>query len=129
MAEIKHEIKKQKPEKTKIAEKEISIENREALESNEKLDLKQKTDKKTSEKKPAYTKKPQSIQKQATNIKGLQRQRQIKILGDLALERGVNYAVSIAQKLDNAYVLDEFHDSLVDDLYEELKKRGKLKEL
>ena len=67
-----------------------------------------------------------TIKKQTASIKGVPRQRQVKILADLAMEKGVHYAVATARKIDNAYVLDELHDTLVDELYEELKNRGLL---
>jgi len=37
-------------------------------------------------------------------------------------------AVKIAKALNNAYILDEFHDTLIDKLYKELVERGKIKE-
>ena len=64
--------------------------------------------------------------KQAVSISGIQRQRQVKMLTDLAMERGVHYAISVAKKMENAYVLDELHDTLVDELYGELKNKGLL---
>lgn len=73
--------------------------------------------------------KPATVRKQATNLYGLKRNRQVKILADLALGKGVHHAVAVARRLDNAYVLDEFHDTLVDKLFEELQKRGKIKEI
>ena len=45
------------------------------------------------------------------------------------MEKGVHYAVAMAKKMESAYVLDEFHDSLVDELRKELIEKGKLKKL
>ena len=59
------------------------------------------------------------VKKHVSSIKELERQKQVKILADLALEKGVHHAVAIAKKIDNAYVLDEFHDALIDELHEE----------
>lgn len=62
-------------------------------------------------------------------IKTLDKTRQIKVLTDVAFEKGIIYAVSIARNLNNAYILDEFHDQLVNQLYKKLIKKGKLKEI
>ncbi len=45
---------------------------------------------------------------------------QVKTLCDLALHKGVETALKAAQELNNPYILDEFHDALVDLLYERL---------
>lgn len=76
--------------------------------------------------KPANDSIQKTVKKQTASIKGFQRQRQVKILADLAMEKGVHYAVAMAKKMESAYVLDELHDTLVDELYEELKSRGLL---
>lgn len=51
---------------------------------------------------------------------------QLVVLIDLARFKGVYYAVRIARKLGNAYLLDRLHDAIVNDLYEELIKNKKL---
>lgn len=51
---------------------------------------------------------------------------QLIVLVDLARFKGVYYAVKIAKKLGNAYLLDRLHDAIVNDLYEELIKDKKL---
>jgi len=60
-------------------------------------------------------------------IKNLPRQKQLEVLLEVALKKGVNSSIKIARSLNNAYVLDEFHDSLVDRLYNELIEKGQLK--
>lgn len=135
MDEIKQEIKKQKLEKTKIpdlrkelfADKEIK-EIEEAPTQRRKID-EEMVDEKMTDEKTARALKSGIAQKQTTDANNSQRQRQVKILADLAMEKGINYAVSMAKKIDNAYVLDEFHDLIEDDLCEELKRRGQWKEL
>ena len=57
------------------------------------------------------------------------RQNQIKMLCDLAFEKGIDVAIEEARKLDSPYILDEFHDSLVDELREKLIEKGKLKQM
>ena len=61
-------------------------------------------------------------------IKMLAKERQLETLGEIALWRGLAPAVKIAKALNNAYILDEFHDALIDKLYKELVGRGKIKE-
>jgi len=51
---------------------------------------------------------------------------QLIVLIDLARFKGVYYAIKIAKKLGNAYLLDRLHDAIVNDLYEELIKNKKL---
>ena len=57
------------------------------------------------------------------------RQNQIKMLCDLAFEKGIDVAIEEAKKLDSPYILDEFHDSLVDELREKLIEKGKLEKI
>lgn len=52
--------------------------------------------------------------------------KQVKVLCDLAFQKGVDVALKAAQELNNPYVLDEFHDVLVDELYERLIKEKKI---
>ncbi len=53
-------------------------------------------------------------------------QNQVQMLCNLAFEKGVDAAIEAAKELDNPYVLDEFHDAMVGQLYEKLKKEGKI---
>ena len=50
-------------------------------------------------------------------------------LVNIAFSSGIESAVAKARKMNDPYILDAFHDLLVDRLYKELVKRGKLKEL
>ncbi len=63
------------------------------------------------------------------NTKDINRQNQIKMLCDLAFEKGIDSAVEEARKLDSPYLLDEFHDKLVDELREKLIEKGKLEKI
>ena len=76
---------------------------------------------------------PSQVNQQvAQKIQELQEQpkeRQIQILTEMALEKGVVYAVEIAKNLDSPYLLDEFHDVLVDQLYNKLVEEGKLEKI
>lgn len=64
--------------------------------------------------------------KKIEEIKKLSKEEQVKALCGLVLEKDVDFATEVAKGLDDAYVLDEFHDEL-DKL--DLIKKGKLKEL
>lgn len=53
-------------------------------------------------------------------------QEKLQRLVDLAFEHGILAAVTEARKLNDPYVMDAFHDALVDKLYDELVRRHKL---
>lgn len=59
----------------------------------------------------------------------LEKQEKLEELKQLALEKGIKKAISIAKKMDDPYLLDELHDALVDELKSQLISRGKLEEL
>lgn len=59
-------------------------------------------------------------------LKKLNKDKQIDILARLAISNSIAEAIEWAQKLDNPYVIDKLHDTLVDKFYEELTKRGKI---
>lgn len=72
---------------------------------------------------------PKVVAKKAKELTGEKKERQIQLLTDLAFEKGVIHATEVAQKLDDPYILDEFHDTLVDELYKHLVEQGKLKQI
>lgn len=82
---------------------------------------------------PAPTVVPVSVPPQAKpevgDFKNLEKNQQLKNLVDLAFQKGISYAADVARDLDNAYLMDEFHDTLVDKLHKELVERGKLEEI
>ena len=53
--------------------------------------------------------------------------KQVKALVVLSFKKGIRHAIAVAEKLNNPYLLDELHDTLVDELYNELIKNKKLK--
>jgi len=79
--------------------------------------------------KPTVAPPSAQARKKAKQLKDLDRPSQVKALSDLAFEKGLNFAVEVAKALDSAYVLDELHDALVDELYQKLIEEGKLKKL
>ncbi len=66
---------------------------------------------------------------EADNFKGLAKNQQLKNLVDLAFQKGIAYATDLARHLDSAYLMDEFHDTLIDKLHKELVEKGKLEEI
>jgi len=69
------------------------------------------------------------IKDQIKRLKELDRESQIKELCSLSFSEDLDFAVSVAKGLDDAYVLDEFHDALVDELYDKLVEKGELKKI
>jgi len=71
----------------------------------------------------------EEVKEQVGKIKTLDKEHQVKVLTDLAFQKGLSFAIKVARSLDNDYVLDEFHSTLVDELYKALVEKGKLKKL
>jgi hypothetical protein len=69
----------------------------------------------------------QAAAQTAQKLKDQPKDRQIQLLTELAFEKGVVEAVEVAKNLDNPYLLDEFHDALIDEFYKKLVEQGKLK--
>lgn len=74
--------------------------------------------------KSAPTKK--QIKKVTRQMKDADIARILVDLVNLARFEGVYYAIRIAKKYGNAYLLDRLHDAIINDLYEELVKSKKL---
>jgi hypothetical protein len=55
------------------------------------------------------------------------REQHIKAFVDIAMKNDIPTAVKAVVKTGNAHLIDDFHDALVDEFYEELKKLGKIK--
>lgn len=56
-------------------------------------------------------------------------QEKLQHLVNIAFERGLVEAIAEARKMHDPYILDAFHDALVDKLYDELIARHALEEL
>lgn len=55
---------------------------------------------------------------------------QVQHLVDVAMNKGVVYAVKVARHLEDNYVLDKFHDQLLaDELHNALKQKGLIEEI
>lgn len=57
-------------------------------------------------------------------LAGLDHREQIEELATIAFSKGIVEAVNIARRANNPHLLDEFHDALVDRLYEYLVQEG-----
>ena len=53
-------------------------------------------------------------QSHAQQIKSLEEEEKLKHLLEIARSKGVIYAVNVAKKMDDPYVLDKFHDMLTE---------------
>lgn len=71
----------------------------------------------------------EEAQEEAKRVKDLPQERQIQALVDLSFQKGLRHSIDTARALKNPYILDAFHDTLVDHLYKELVEKGKLKEV
>lgn len=70
-----------------------------------------------------------AIKPAARDLKDLEKNQQLKNLVDLAFQKGIAYATDIAREMNDPYLMDEFHDTLIDQLHKELVERGKLEEI
>ena len=61
------------------------------------------------------------------HVMSLDKPKQVKVLVYLAFTKGVHHAFHIASKLKDPYLMDEFHDTMVDKLYDLLIKKKKIK--
>ena len=77
---------------------------------------------------PATQINPAQIQKQSQQISALDPQNQVKSLCNLAFQKGLDFAIQTARNLNNPYVLDAFHDALIDELYKRLITERKIVE-
>ena len=94
----------------------------------------QKTEDFKKEKPGTGTAAPQAkTQKQisddAAKIKKMDQKNQVKALIKLVFAKNIAYAIKVARNLDSPYVLDEFHDTLVDEHYEEMVEKKKIKKI
>jgi len=65
----------------------------------------------------------QQIQNTAQTIKNLKDEKKIKILLETAKEKGVVYAINVAKKMNDAYLVDTLHDVLSESgLYKKFSK-------
>jgi len=70
-----------------------------------------------------------NIKQEVGQLKTFDEQHQLQVLTDLAFNKNLGYAISVARGLDNPHILDAFHDALIDQLREQLIKQEKLERL
>lgn len=78
------------------------------------------------QKTPSFAPAP-STRDELEEIKKLEPTQQVGALISLVFEKGLLQAISVAQKLNNPAILDEFHDTLTDRYYQMLVEKGILK--
>jgi hypothetical protein len=108
----------------KIIEKTAEIQN-ESPESREKI-LRQEISEKLSQFQ-SITSVPLTDRDEADEISQFSPEEQVHSLVSLVFEKGLEKAVSVAKKIDNPALLDEFHDTLVNKYYEMLVNQGVIK--
>ncbi len=108
-----------KQEISQEAKAELSIEKKEGLEKKELLLEKQEVTKEGLEKERAQARLTPKLKKEAKKkvkqIKNLDEKEKLEHLLTLADEKGVFFAIKIAKKMKDDYVLDVFHDILAKD--------------
>ncbi|MFH0852468.1 MAG: hypothetical protein V1845_02615 [bacterium] len=65
----------------------------------------------------------------ASQVLQTEKDRQLKMLVDLAFSQGIDKAVEAVNATSDAYLIDKFHDTLIDELRQQLVEKGKLKEV
>lgn len=108
----KEENKEERSEKDKISEKLPVIEKDKEKEKQIREYL--------SKLKTSVSSSPVSTRDEKVEIENLSSGEQVGALISLAFEKGLKEATSIAVSLDNPAIIDEFHDALIDQHYNEL---------
>jgi len=72
---------------------------------------------------------PTNVRDEAKEISKFPPSQQVGALISLVFEKGLKEAISVARQLQNPAILDEFHDTLVDQFYEKLVKEKIIKPL
>lgn len=62
-------------------------------------------------------------------LKKMDKESQLKFLLNISFKKGLDEGVKLAKVLNNAYLIDEFHDKLVDSFYKKLVEEKKLEEI
>ena len=91
--------------------------------------LKEAVDEKIAEIPIVSTVRQQVVQQTTVKLKNEPKERQIELLVQMVFDKGIVEAIEVAKNLDSPYLLDEFHDTLIDHLYDKLVIEGKLKQI
>ena len=109
--------------------KQPEIKEKEITKEKEREILKETVSERIEKAQPLSSVQQKTALRTAQQIKAQSKERQIQLLTDLVFEKGISHAVEVARRLENPYLLDEFHDALVNELYGKLVEAGKLKQL
>ena len=123
------ELYKQFEKKKAEALKQPGFKERELVPEKEKEILKQALSERIQKVQPTPPAQQKVAVQKAQQIQAQPKERQIQLLTELAFEKGIPHAIEVVKRIDNAYWLDEFHDTLVDELYNKLIEQGKLKQI
>jgi sRNA-binding protein len=66
---------------------------------------------------------------QAQQVQTIDSQNQVQALCQLAFQKGLDEAIKAAKSLNDSYIMDEFHDALVDKFYKQLVEQKKIEEV
>lgn len=66
---------------------------------------------------------------EVNQLKKMDKESQLKFLVNISFKKGLDEGVKLARVLNNAYLIDEFHDQLIDEFYKKLVEEKKLEEL
>lgn len=119
-------------------QKESTSLEREILELEEKLAEKKRelekgyAPKEKMEPRPAPASVPAAPRRPAPPVKKqgiMEKNPKVKSLVDMAFHEGVAKAIEEAKKTNDPYLIDAFHDALIDEVYDLLLKEGLLKEM
>jgi|GEM_PF-2272339 hypothetical protein len=73
--------------------------------------------------------KVEAIMQDAKAIASMDEERKIQTLAALAWQKGINYSIEVARKLEDPYTLDQLHAYLANELYDKLVSSKKLDEI
>lgn len=132
---LREELFQKEAELRRIQEERRELEKRIVPERKEEIERKKEELKEITEKpkkRPVKITPPvqitdEELASDLRHVMALPKPRQVKVLIYLSFKKGLQHAVNIAKQLKDPYILDEFHDTLVDELYNLLVKRHKLK--
>ena len=117
---------KEVTEKLTKVQKDLEKEKLPSLEKEKRIKEEIKSCLRELQKTPSFAPPPTTYD-ELKEIKDLEPSQQVGALINLVFEEGLEKAVSLARKINNPAILDEFHDVLVDHYYKFLVERKIIK--
>ncbi|MFA7169417.1 MAG: hypothetical protein WC178_01025 [Candidatus Paceibacterota bacterium] len=74
-------------------------------------------------------KRKKEIEQDTKSITMMDETRKMETLVAIALDKGINHSIEVANNLRDPYILDLLHDKLIGELHEKLVKEKRLKEI